>query len=173
MTDLQHPPKVIDWDLIQARYIQGVGPTELSKMFGVKSDTISVRATRKGWQRLKQKPSTQCQTVTISTERSEAESPKLTVQSERTRRALADVLTRSAEELASAPIRNVKHALAVNQEAESMVRNAKVVFGWCEGQTNPAVRIQVLGSLHVLPNEQTPFIEQTPVIDVATVPEST
>ena len=164
MTDLQEPPKVPDWDLIQARYVQGVGPTELSKMFGVKADTISVRATRKGWQRLKQKASVTSQSVTITTESKQDESPKLTAQSERTRKALADVLVRSAEKLASMPIHTPSTALRVNQDAESMVRNAKTVFGWSEGQSSPAVRISIMDSAVVIQEQAGQALSEVPEV---------
>lgn len=162
MTDLQTPPKAIDWDYIQALYMQGIGPAEIARKTGVKADTISVRATRHGWTGILRKTGGPRQDVQITVSTEQPKEDKLAKQSERTRTALADVIARSAEKLAAMPINTPSSALRVNQDAESMVRNAKTVFGWSEGQSAPAVRINILGNATVASEE----MEKPPVIDL-------
>lgn len=155
----------IDWPLIQTLYTSGLGPKEISKQTGVKPDTIASRASRFRWRELmaKAKPMVQ-----VTKPDDSEDKPALDSQSQRARKALGDVIARSAEKLASTDIKSAKHAVIVNQEAESMVRNAKTVFGWSEGQTQPVVRIGVLSQTIIESGVDT---NQGQVIDVTPVKE--
>ncbi len=155
----------IDWAMIQSLYLQGLGPTAIAKKTGVKSNTISVMATRKGWAKSLQRAGEARKRLEIDHDGNPKEVKELENQSQRARKALGDVIARSAEKLASVDIKSVKHALTVNQEAESLVRNSKTVFGWSEGQSQPAVRIGVLSQTTIV-NEAQSKDEAKPVIDV-------
>lgn len=134
-----------NWPFIQSLYLQGLTPKQISAQTGVKADTISCRASRNGWTSAlaKAKPAVQ---VTVETSKAKDSEASLSKSSEAVRSGLADVITRSVEKIQALTLKTPKHALKVNSELECVVRNAKTVFGWSEGQSHPAVRINILGS---------------------------
>lgn len=169
MQELQEPVQAIDWPMIQALYLQGLGPTAIAKKTGVKVNTISVMATRKGWAKSLQKAGEHRKVVEISVQQSQDDSPKLTAQSEAVRAALARDLKRVCDLLETKTPSTIPAALKRQQDMESLVRNAKTVFGWSDSNTQPSVRINVMSNCTLTPP---PAIEQSQgkVIDVTPVP---
>lgn len=162
-------PESPDWTHVQTLYLQGKSPKEIEAITGIPKQSVSVRASRLGWTASLRKSRQTVQVTAELAKDDKDDSPKLTAQSERTRTALADVLVRSAEKLASHPIHTTSTALRLNQDAESLVRNAKTVFGWSESQSTPSVRISVLSSFQVAPTQDQakgPVIDVTPVKQV-------
>lgn len=175
MPDLQDAPKAIDWENVKSLYFHGVTPTEIAKQTGVRLNTISVMASRKGWPAMLRKAKETSKAVQISVEQPEAESPKLTAQSEAVRAALARDIQRVCELIDAQPAPTLSKALARQQAMEPVVRNSKAVFGWSDSNTSPAVRISVLDSVVVMPvsahSPEKPVIECEPAKAIGQEPD--
>ena len=139
----------IDWTSIQAMYFQGVTPSEISAKTGVKTNTISVMASRKGWAVALRKAKEAGKATKIEIGGNPPADSALVKHSERVRKALGRDLERVCELLEDKPPSSLSKALERQSALESVVRNAKTVFGWSEGQSTPAVRISILGDAQI------------------------
>ena len=131
-----------DWDVIRELYLKGLPLREISEKVGVQQSTISSKATRAGWKQAAQRASALVQ-VSVNEAKEETQ---LSKQSERARSGLAATLERFVAKIETMEPKTVKAALKASGELESVVRNCKTVFGWSESQSQPAVRINILGS---------------------------
>jgi len=162
-------PTSPDWTLIQSLYLAGKTPKEISLELGVKAQAVSVRASRYGWTASLAKAK---QLVRVTKdEDSDTQEVGLKSASESTRNSLARVLERSVERIEAMSIPNAKTALKVNAALEPLVRNAKTVFGWNDGEQQSIVRIGVMNTCVVAsPSLNNPNpVPQEKVIDVTTV----
>lgn len=157
--------QVIDWPLIQTLYTSGLGPNEISKRTGVKPDTIASRASRFRWRDLmaKAKPIVQ---VAIQRDREQTEdnpqSNALAKASAIVRSKLSDELIRAVDTLSSTkPSKRLDTQAKRASVMQTLAGAAKPVFGWSEGQSQPIVRINVLGNA---------TIDSSPAIDAEVVP---
>ena len=144
---MQAMPQAVqaDWNLIREMYTQGLKCAEIEKQTGVKAGTIASRASRCKWTGVALQAKQAVQKLIKGSEGESAS--KLGDSSERTRSRLARLVERSAERIEEMTLKSPSHALKVNQELESVVRNAKTVFGWTENQQAPAIRIAVLAQV--------------------------
>lgn len=159
-----------DWNLIRELYNKGLPLRKIAEQFNLQVGTVASRASRGNWKRIAAEATTIAQNALIETKEKPAAESAVTKHSEAAKAGLAGILARSVEKLQAIALNSPKAALKANAELESVVRNCKTVFGWSEGQSTPAVRINLLGSFTVQPKE--PALPQAPVIDVTPVPDS-
>jgi len=168
---------VPNWELIQAMYMAGRTPKEIEAKTGTAANTVSVQATRKGWavalRRLKLDKLAQGQ----DTEGDTAKPSVLAKYSESARNALGRDLKRICDLIETSPATSLKRALERQAAMEPLIRNSKTVFGWSEGQAQPSVRINVMGSVSFGSNSgsianQDQQLEQGKVIDTEVLPST-
>jgi hypothetical protein len=139
----------VDWMMIQGLYLKGLTPKQIQAETGVKADTVSNRAFRCKWRKSLVDSAVVVHKRNQAMAIDEPDTQSLTKHSDSVRNALGRDLTRLCELLETAPPPSLSNALKRQQALEPAVRNAKAVFGWSEGQSQPSVRINVMGTVSV------------------------
>lgn len=145
-----------DWELIREYHRNGMSYTEIAAKTGVQSGTIASRASRGAWKAIATKAREAVQrsigTVEISTQ--PEESSEASKASTAARNGLSRELSRCVDALAgTTPSKRVESLSKRAAVVQTLAGAAKVIHGWSDSSSSPAVRISIMDSAVVL-NEQ-------------------
>lgn len=164
---LAHPalePAAPDWLLAPVLYAQGIPAATIAARIGVSHDCLRQRALRQGWSRLRDELA---HSASLATEK--AIDTILDGHSSDTRKALGKAMAQHVALMPQAT--GWKQAVRLQEDLEPLVRNARVVFGWGEGDKQGVVQITNL-SAHVTLREREPA-STTPVLEAECTSSST
>ena len=161
-----------DWGLVQQLYINGLPLREIREKTGVQCATIASRASRYGWKALAQrtKQAVQSGGVEVVGDTQPVESSKASKASALARERLSQELSSCIDTLSST--KQSKRLESQSRRAsvvQTLAGAAKVIHGWSESGSQPAVRINILGNATIQPEPQ---VNDKPTIDLPTEPNA-
>ena len=141
-----------NWERAKALYLGGMAWEAIGNKLGLKSTTLSQRASVEGVTRIKREMS-----QIVSQSNQSLESLSILV-----RNRLASDAVSTLERIDSYELDGIKDESTREQILGSLSKRSALVFGWSESGESPSVSINLLGSM---PDKMF-HVEQTPSINV-------
>lgn len=158
-----------DWNLIRELYNKGLALRQIAEQFGLQVGTVASRASRGNWRATATRAKQIAQSVqkgVESEDKGDEEPNKLSKASSLVRSKLSDELLRAVDTLTSTkPSKRLESQMRRASVMQTLAGAAKPVYGWSEGQSQPAVRIAIMGATVQVQQET-----EAKAIDIASEP---